>query len=549
MTRWIQPLLLRSFAATALALSVMIGCAPTSRIETPATDFDVIVIGAGLGGLSAATHLAVHNYKVLVIEQHDKVGGCATLFHRDEFVFDASLHAMAGGGPGKKDRGLNRLLKLWGIDQKVEFIELPEFYRVISGRADGAANLDITLPGNWEGFKAALKERWPEESEGIEKFHRICEGTYNDMLALKYMYRYGRMKAMATKAMAPFRQRMFLKYRNKTLQDVMDECFTDEDIKMAVSQLWVFYGAPVDQQTALIGLAATETYLSDGAWHIKGTSQALSDAYADRIEELGGIVKLNTLVSKVTMENGRATGVETDKGQTYTARYIVANTDPYQLTHRLIGRKHFPDKYIRRLENLKPANSLFGVYMGLNVDLAERGYQDTEIFYSRRKADSSVMHDAMMRGDFRDSMVAITIYSNMGDPIYAPSGKSVVTLTAYSDIAIWPEYGSAYDAFKTKKVDELVALAAEVIPELGDPARVWIKEGYTPRTLQRYTMNRDGVVYGFYLTPHTWEKVPNHTPVPNVFIASNWSQAWHGMGSAQVNGQRAAQLIIDREKR
>jgi len=72
---------------------MMMGCAPTSRLETPETDFDVIVIGAGLGGLSAATHLAVHNYKVLVIEQHDKVGGCATLFHRDEFVFDASLRA------------------------------------------------------------------------------------------------------------------------------------------------------------------------------------------------------------------------------------------------------------------------------------------------------------------------------------------------------------------------------------------------------------------------------------------------------------------------
>ena len=125
--------------------------------------------------------------------------------------------------------------------------------------------------------------------------------------------------------------------------------------------------------------------------------------------------------------------------------------------------------------------------------------------------------------------------------------KFVVTLTAYADIDVWPEYGAEYEVFKEKKVDELVALAAELIPELADPDCVEIKEGFSPRTLERFTMNKRGVVYGFYLSPEQWEKVPNHTPIPNVFIASNWSQAWHGMTSAQINGWRAAQLIIDRE--
>ncbi len=60
-------------------------------------------------------------------------------------------------------------------------------------------------------------------------------------------------------------------------------------------------------------------------------------------------------------------------------------------------------------------------------------------------------------------------------------------------------------------------------------------------------MNKGGVVYGFDLTPDQWEKVPNTTPVPNVFIASNWTQAWHGVGSCQINGWRAARLILDRE--
>lgn len=528
-----------SLCILALSVVLIFGRALAAN-ETPQPEYDVIVIGAGLGGLSAAAHLATHKLKVLVLEQHDKVGGCATSFDRGEFTFDASLHEMAGGGPGKKDRGLFQLLKACGVDRKVEFIELPEFYRSIF------PGVDITLPGNWEGFKNTLKQKWPQESKGIDKFQNICARTFSDLMELKDLFRYSQPRALLVKTLIPVLQPAFFKYKNKTLQDVLDECFHNEDIKAVVSQLWVYYGAPVPFQSALIGLAATDSYLSDGVWHIKGTSQALSIAYAERIRELGGRVKTNSLVTKVIMDNGAAAGVLTADGKKYTCRYIVANTDPYQLTYSLIGKEYYPDSYIQNLEDLQPANSLFGVYLGLNIDLAQLGYKDTEIFYNPSR-DTVRMHDNMMNGDFKDGPVAITIYTNFGDPIYAPKGKSVVTLTAYSDYDFWPEDAAEYQALKDEKVDELISVAARVIPELIQPENVEVKEGFTPRTLKRYTMNKDGVVYGFYLSPEQWQKIPNNTPIPNVYIASNWSQAWHGMGSAQINGWRAARLILDKD--
>ncbi len=521
------------------SLSLLAGCTEP-KPATGEADYDVIIVGAGLGGLSAAAHLASNSLKVLVLEQHSRVGGCATSFERGGFTFDASLHEMAGGGPGKKDRGLYQLLKACGVDRNVELYELPEFYRSIF------PGVDIRLPNNWDGYKQALKEEWPDESAGIEKFHAICSATMDDLMSLKDLFRYRGLKAFALKALVPLRQSTFFTYKDKSLQDVLDECFTHEDIKAVVSQLWVYYGAPVPDQSALITLAATEAYLGDGIWHIKGTSQALSDAYAERIRELGGVIETGTLVTRVIMDNQIATGVKTATGKTYTARYIIANTDPYQLTFNLIGQEHFPQEYVKKLNDLRPANSLFGVYLGLNIDLKARGYTDTEIFYNPT-TDTVALHDSMMKGDFTRGAVAITIYSNYGDPVYAPPGKSVVTLTGYSDYAFWPQEGAPYHALKEKKVDELVALAARVIPELAEAKYVAVKEGFTPRTLKRFTMNRDGIVYGFYLSPQQWEKIPNDTPVSNVYIASNWSQAWHGMASAQVNGWRAARLIMDRE--
>jgi len=504
------------------------------------TDYDVIVIGAGMGGLSAAAHLAVKGQKVLVLEKHSVVGGSTSKFRRGEFVFDTALHEMAGGGPGKKDRGLYQLLKTAGVDKKAQIYEVPHFYRSVF------PGVDITLPPNWEGFKSELKKKWPEEAAGIEKFHVLCADLYGDMTELRDLFRYGTVRGTLTRMMVPVRQRTFFQWKDRTVKDLMDECFKNEDLKAVVSQLWVYYGAPVEKESALIFMAATESYLSDGAWHIKGTSQALADAYAERIRELGGTVKTGTLVTKILLENGVATGVKTATGQTYTARYVVANTDPYQLSYKLIGKENMTKAYLEKLESLKPANSLFGVYLGLNIDLKERGYQDTEIIYNTYQ-NSTKNYDAMMKGDYANSAVSITIYSNLDDPVYAPKGKSVVKLDAYSEISFWPEDRAAYIKLKEQKMDELIALAAKVIPEIADPKNILIKEGYTPRTIQRYTMNKGGVVYGFAMTPDQWEKMPNTTPISNVFITSNWTQAWHGVCSCQINGWRAARLILDRE--
>jgi len=531
-----------SFVIIMFSLSIVSGihgCGTKAPI-THTAEYDVIVIGAGMGGLSAAAHLATNNLKVLVLEQHDKVGGCTTRFERDDFTFEVALHEMAGGGPGKQDRGLYQLLKACGVDKKVELYELPHFYRSIF------PGVDITLPNNWEDFQNTLKKKWPEESDGIDEYHTLCANLFNDLMELKDLFRYKGIKAAAVKAMVPIRQPTFFKWKDKTLQELLDHCFKNEDIKAVVSQLWVYYGAPVPDQTALVNMAATEVFLTDGIWHIKGTSQELSNAYAERIKELGGEVKTDTLVTRIIMEDGIARGVQTESGDTYTARYIVSNTDPYQLTYKLIGKEHFPESYIKKLETLKPANSLFGVYLGLNIDLKKAGYEDTEILYNPSK-DTVALHDSMMKGDFKNGPVCIAIYSNYGDPIYAPQGKSVLMIVVYSDYKMWPENDDAYYKLKEEKVNELISQAARVIPELVNPNVIEVKEGFTPRTLKRFTMNKDGIVYGFYLSPDQILKVPNHTPIPNVFIASNWSQAWHGVASTQINGWRAARLVMDME--
>jgi len=529
----------RFHAVVALVVAFAFLFAPGCGKKTPPTheaEYDVIIIGAGMGGLSAGAHLASNGLKVLVLEQHHKVGGCTTNFTRGDYTFEVALHELSGGGT-------LRLMELCGVREKVEIYDLPDFYRSVY---PGDPGIDITMPTDWEGWDNTLKEQWPEEAAGIDTFHELCTTVFSDIMAVSQLFRYSGFEAFTKKMSVPLKHKSLLTWSKRTLGDLMDECFIDEYLKAVVYQLWVYYGAPVPDQISLLTLAATEVFLSDGVKHVMGTSQALSNAYAERIEEMGGTVLTGNLVTEIIIEDGVAKGVVTEYGDVYTGRYVICNTDPYQMIFDLIGEENLPEKYVDKITGMKVANSLFVTYLGLDVDLKALGYDDTETFYNYT-TDTEVLYDNMMSANFAEGMVSITVYSNYGDPIYAPPGKSVVALLEYSDYNSWPSDPEEYEIMKEEKAWEMIELAANVIPELADPDNIEVMEIMTPVTINEFTKNYHGIPYGFYTDLEYWEKIPQTTPIENVYIAGNWTKAWHGVGPSQVNGWMAARLIMDVE--
>ena len=109
--------------------------------------YDVIIIGAGLGGLTAGSKLAKEGKKVLLIEQHDKPGGCATSFKRKDFILEAGLHEM--DGLDQRDMK-TRIFRDLGVSNKVVFLKVPELYRFVNNR------VDMVMPHEPEQAKHAL---------------------------------------------------------------------------------------------------------------------------------------------------------------------------------------------------------------------------------------------------------------------------------------------------------------------------------------------------------------------------------------------------------
>ena len=513
------------------------GCAASPLPKTTQTDYDVVVVGAGMGGLSAACHLAAAGLRVLILEQHYQVGGCATSFDRGDYNFDAAMHVTSLGGGSKAV--MRTLMEKAGIADKVKLIQIPTLGRMV------APGIDFVHPNGVAATVEALVKRWPKEEANIRAFYKMLGKANEELLQLKKLFMANPVAALFVKLTVPFRQRTLTRYYNSTLKEVLDEYFEDENLKMVVGQFWMYQGPPPSEQWALIYMAAYHTFLENGAWQYEGSSQSISNAYRDRIIELGGEVRTNTLVTKINVEDDRVRSVETDSGETFTTRYVVSNADPFQTFFKLIGEDKTPRKLAKRIHEMKPNNSLAGVYLGLDVDHHFFGIDDYEIFYST-SMDNDKMFENMMAGYYESGAVTITVTSVIGDPFYAPKGMTTVSIQTVSDISSWPERGPEYDKKKSEMTEKLIDLAANVLPGLRE--HIVEKLAMTPRTIESYTLNHRGVPYGWNFTPDQSDRLPLETGIAGLYLAGAWAWPSHSVSMSQLSGYLTSRLIVKRDE-
>ncbi len=222
-----------------------------SKIE-PKSDYPVVVIGAGLGGLTAATYLARNGFPTTVLEQHDVPGGYVTSFERGVFNFDVSPHYVMGIGP---------ILEQLGIRDKVELITPPELFRAI------APDYDLILPQrDPEGVVRILSGKFPYETQGIQNF----------MDQLKGLLQEGR-RPFDIKTISSTHPIMWSMMKQTTDQ-WFDQHFKDPKIKAILFIFGAGFGLPPSKLPASLYAMATAATIIAGREFIKPRAQNLSDA-------------------------------------------------------------------------------------------------------------------------------------------------------------------------------------------------------------------------------------------------------------------------------
>jgi all-trans-retinol 13,14-reductase len=530
--------LVASLAAGALDWSSL----PVAHADTKGTDeFDAIIIGSGLGGLSCGAAFARQGFKVLVLEQHDKPGGYATSFKRPGgFEFDVSLHST---GVGERN-GVHNLIPGFPEITSVDFVPHPTLYRAIF------PGHDIRVPNrNLPEYVTYLKKSFPAEADQIAALFQEM-GQLTDEL--------GRLSASNGKvdySRFPIDFPIVYRYSGSTWGQIVDAKLRDPKLKGIVSALWGYYGLPPSKLASIYYAAPTYSYLTGGGFYPKGRSQTISNAFVDFIQKRGGHVLLNTRASQILVKDGAAYGVGAADGHQYTARVVVSNANAYDTFHGLIASTPADDRvkeYLAKIDAYRISLSSFQVFLGLKRDLVrEVGITDSEIFFNTGY-DHEAAYEGMLKTDLSNPGYGVTLYDNLF-PGYSPKGKNTVNLLVLQGYDHWKPFAAdyvkgnkaAYRAEKERIADLLIAKAEKTLmPGLSNAIEV--KEIGTPLTNARYTSNYRGAIYGFdqTLDNSNPRRLPHNTPIKNLYLSGAWTQPGHGYGAVIPSGLQCFGEII-----
>ena len=475
-------------------------------------EHDVIVIGSGVGGLSAAALLAKRGLKVAVFEQHFLAGGYCTSWERGvrrgnerwKYIFDAGVHDFSGLG---ERGGIRSLLRMLDIENAIEWkLNQQEYF--IGGT-------HFKVPHDADEFVHQLGERFPSESENIRKFFDKMLHVYREMYSDMEKTGGAPRDPDNIEDMLSYPQRHphAYKWMSRPFIEMLDEFFADSRVKDLLCALTGYLSD--DPKSLSVGnMAPIFGYHFDGGWYPIGGSQALPNAIVDVIEKCNGKVYLCMPVQRILIENDRAVGIELKNGQTHRAKAVISNADTHKTFLELIGREHLPTDFAQHIESLKPSTSAFIVFLGLDIVPS--------------LAPITMLDD-----------IGIMIPSNV-DPTLAPAGHASVTLLKLlpqTESAKWDRKSPGYNQRKHEFSDNMIASTEEIIPGLRQ--HITYRQEGSPATFARYAWTMDGSIYG----PAMGQKrLTIKTPIKNLYVTGSGVMGG-GVEAAAIAGIHAANEI------
>jgi all-trans-retinol 13,14-reductase len=500
------------------------------RRRRGAADYDAVVIGSGLGGLSCAAAFARQGFRPLVLERHEKPGGYATAFARPGgFVFDVSLHSTVV----EQRAGRYNLIAGFPEITDVEFVPHPTLFRAIFPDHDLRVaqrdpNAYVETLGGW----------FPQERAGIVGLFDDMTGLVGDIRRLSAARGQVDMSRFSSDFPHLFR------YYDKTWGEMVDARLTDPRLKAIVSAQCGYYGLPPSRLACFYYAMPFLSYLTQGGFYPRGRSQDLSNAFVRYIEGHGGTVLLNTPVERILREGGAACGVRAAGGREFRSRAVVSNANPFDTFGRMLGDDAALTQCQAAWRQYSVSLSSFQVFLGLKEDLVGRlGLTDSELFVAPGY-DPEADYAQMVAGDVEHGGFGVSLYDNVFRG-YSPAGKNTVNLMTLQGYGPWEPFAQdyfagrkeAYRRAKEQMAAVLIRRAEEkVLPGLS--AAIEVMEVGTPLTNVRYTAHYRGAAYGWDQTVNNsgGRRVGHATPVPNLYLAGAWSRPGHGYAGVIASG-------------
>ncbi len=488
----------------------------------------VIIIGAGIAGLSAGCYLQMNGYKTRIFEMHTLPGGLCTSWKRGRYTVDGCMHWLVGSGPKSRMYGVWQEL---GVIDGCAFYDHEEYARI-----EGEDGQTFALYTDPDRLEEHMKSLAPEDSAVIDDFVSALRKLKGfDMPVGKPPEIEGPFDKLRT-GLAFVRYLGNLRKWQKVTVDDYASRFTNPFLRE------VFLGLTDDLASfPMFGLLMPMTWVNDKvAGYPLGGSLELARAMEKRYHDLGGQITYGARVEKVLVENGGAMGVRLSDGSQYRADTVISAADGHSTIFDMLEGKYIDETikgYYRDLPLFPP---LFQVAFGV-----ARSFEDVPP--SVGGINMPLKRPITIAGKTHNRLTLI-LYNY--DPSLAPEGKTVVKFMPPTDYDYWEKLYAdrkAYDAEKDRIQGEMLAALEDRFP--GISGQVEMTDVATPMTWLRYTGNWRGSFEGWMISMDTWNlKMKKTLPgLDRFYMVGQWVEPGGGLPPAALSGRHITQMLCKRD--
>lgn len=489
-------------------------------------NFDVVIIGSGLGGLFCGALLSKEGMKVLVLERHHAIGGCLQSFHRNNRVLDTGMHYV---GSMREGQIMHLYLKYLNVFDSLQLRELDESGFEYIHLPDGKTYRHAM---GYERFVDTLAADFPNEYDGLRQYCSILQDI--SMLISPYMLRQGKI--------ADFDKCM--KYMSLSASETIDACVKNPVLRNVLAGTNGLYAGNRNTTSLYEHGIINSSYIEGCCYFVNG-SQQLADKLAERIRENHGEIRKSSEVTRIHINGSNADYVELKDGERIYAKNVISSLHPATTMSLLSDNAVIKKSFRTRINSLSNTYGFFSAYLLMRPGSApfvnhNRWYYNSNDVWS--------IDNVFYKGNELPYVLAISQPNNISDY------TDVITLLApmpIRHIERWMKTstgkrGKDYELFKRHYGEIIIDYASQFNPGL----RSCIESVYTatPLTYRDYTGTPDGSAYGVLKDFHNplAAYLPVRMKIPNLFLTGQNINV-HGCLGTSISAVATCGTIIGTE--